>query len=72
MGLGVSSSLYDVPSNDKKASVVQKPNSAGESSVRILLQESSTDVKQSLQKQRHRTPRGSSESPQMRTVKSSI
>lgn len=71
--MGVSSSLYDVPSNDKKAPVVQKPNNAGESSVRmILLQESSTDVKQSLQKQRHRTPRGSSESPQMRAVKSSI
>lgn len=71
MGLGVSSSLYDVPSNaSKKASVAQKPNNASESSVGILLQGSSRDVKQSFQKQRNQTPRGSSESPQVIAVRS--
>lgn len=71
MGLRVSTSLYDVLSNDnKKASVVRKSNNADGSSFGILLQESSTDVNQSLQKQRNQTSRGSSESPQMRAVRS--
>lgn len=50
-GTGLSSFLYDVPGHNKKAFVLQKPNHAGERYIWIQLQESSTDVKHSLNKQ---------------------